>query len=893
MTPPTSPPLKVLLVEDNPADARLVLELLRESGTTWVTVTHADRLERAMEELQNGHFEAILLDLNLPDSDGLETLARAHGEAFDVPILVVTGISDEDVAAAAVRAGAQDYLIKGKLDAEVLRRAIRYAVERKEAEATIRWLTLAVEQSPAAVFMTDLDGTIRYVNRTFTQVTGYEPGEAIGRTPSILKAGGTPPETYRALWDTVLAGSIWSGELWNLRKNGERYLDAVLVSPIRDPHGTITHLLGVHEEITARHAAEIKIQRSEERFRRLVENATDSITLLDADGLVSHKTEALAPALGYPLGELSGHSAFDLIHPDDLRTAEQMIAAVLSDPDHPARGELRGCHKDGSWRDLEAIAANHLADPAIEAIVVTFRDVTEQKAAEVALRESEARFRQMAEHINEAFFVLELPSRTTSYLSPIWSELLGRPLSDIIDFELILNAVHVEDHADAVRTLEKVFGGEAVSSTFRIVRSDGAPRWVRGRAFPVLNEAGEVYRVVGVVEDITMLRRAEEHFAQAQKLEAVGRLAGGVAHDFNNMLTVILGEVAMMKELPLKPLTREGLEAIDKAAQSAVSLTRQLLTFSRRQLIEPTVFDLNAVVSDTARMLQRLIGEDVRLATELAHGGGMIKADRGQIEQVLANLVVNARDAMPNGGTITITTEGVRVGAAEVALFAKAPPGLYILLAVTDTGTGMTEAVRAQAFEPFFTTKDAGKGTGLGLATCYGIVTQNDGHIAIVSEEGVGTTVSVLLPSTDIAPSVREERRLGILTGGGETILLVEDDEAVRRIGARILQRLGYRVSEAADALAALAILDTTDEHFDLLLTDVVMPGMGGRELADTVRQMRPDIKTLFASGYSEDMILQNRLLEHEVTVIQKPYSIEGLARSVRHALDKRVVDQP
>lgn len=787
-------PFKLLLVEDNPSDARLVRELLREPGSTPVAVTLAERMDAAVEHMRHEGFGAIILDLNLPDSRGLETLSRAHQEASDAPILVLTGFDDEELAAAAVRSGAQDYLVKGELDAEILRRAIRYAVERKHAEATIRWLTLAVEQSPAAVFMTDLDGTIRYVNRTFSLVSGFEPAEAIGRTPRILSSGNTPSETFRSMWETILGGCTWSGEVWNRRKNGERYLDAVRVSPIRDAHGTITHLLAIQEDITERHRQQDAVRRSEERFRKMVEHASDVIMLLRSDGRITYCTQSLRPTLGYEAGQLVGHEVLDLIHPDDCPAAARMLSEVMRDTIQTQRGEVRVRHREGRWRDLDVIVVNQLDDPAIGALIVTFRDVTDSRMAASALRESEARFRQMAEHIKEAFFIVESPSGKTLYVSPTYAEIWGREPSDE-EPDLWLQSVHVDDFSLVLANRAKLLSGEPVTSQFRIVRPDLTERWVRSRVFPVQNEAGTVYRLVGVAEDITELRRAEEQFAQAQRLDAVGRLAGGVAHDFNNLLTVVQLEAELLqRESLLDDQTIKGLEEILKAANRAATLTRQLLTFSRRQPFEPTVFHINEVVTETTRMLERLVGEHVRMVCDLASGNALIRADRGQMEQVLTNLVVNARDAMPRGGTLRIETRNVELAEDDAVRISDIAPGPYVQLSVSDTGIGMSAAVKARAIEPFFTTKEATKGTGLGLATSYGIVRASGGQLTLESDVEVGTTVRVFLPRLRHAPQDGDAGTAPALLKGTETILLVEDEDAVRHATVRILERLGYRV---------------------------------------------------------------------------------------------------
>lgn len=391
-----------------------------------------------------------------------------------------------------------------------------------------------------------------------------------------------------------------------------------------------------------------------------------------------------------------------------------------------------------------------------------------------------------------------------------------------------------------------------------------------------------VERLEGKVAE---LEKTQARVVHAQRMEAVGRLAAGVAHDFNNLLTVIFAEtdLAVSSLAPDDP-SREPFTEIRRASEQAASLTRQLLAFSRRQLIEPEVFSVNDLVHDVTKMLQRLVGEDIQLETRPTADRPMVKADHGQLEQVVMNLVVNARDALPRGGRITLTTQTVALDEDYARNNPDVVAGEYVMLAVSDTGTGMTEDVKAHVFEPFFTTKERGRGTGLGLATSYGIVKQGGGHIALYSELGVGTTAKVYLPlSGERATAVAPARGL---PSGNETVLLVEDELAVRRVAARMLRSWGYQVHEAGNGGEALAVLTKHPEQFHLLLTDVVLPGMAGRELAEHVLRLRPGIKVLFASGYTDDVILQRQLIARDVALLQKPFTAESLSRKVRSVLD-------
>ena len=587
-------------------------------------------------------------------------------------------------------------------------------------------------------------------------------------------------------------------------------------------------------------------------------------------------------------------SEFHALTIDDLQPTDA-VPIPRTELDQP----LASHHEDGLWRhrikdgtiiDVE-IVAHPMRFKGRPSEMVVAHDISERRCAEAAMRESEERLRQMANHINEAFFVVELPAWQPVYVSSTWAEIWGRPMSEASNPDVWLDAIHPDDRPSGVEAQEMNRQGEPAVTVFRVVRPDGTLRRVRGRTFPVRDERGAVYRVVGVSEDITELRLAESRFAQAQKMEAIGRLAGGVAHDFNNLLTVILGEAdELQRELaPDTPAAASATE-IRNAGQRAATLTRQLLAFSRRQLIAPVVFDLRSAVNGLGNMLRRLIGEDIDLVMRLAADTWNPIADPGQIEQVLANLVVNARDAMTAGGTLTIETGNVTLDNEYAREIIDVQPGDYVVMTVSDTGTGMTADVRARLFEPFFTTKEQGKGTGLGLATCYGIVKQTGGHMSVYSEPGLGTTAKVYLPRGVAAPDGDLTAEPPVLPRGGETILLVEDEVAVRRIAARLLQGQGYTLLEARNGAEAADLIASHRGNIDLLLTDVVLPGIGGREIAEQARAKRPGIKVLFTSGYTDDVILQHRLLEQHVALLTKPFSRESIARKVREVLDTPAV---
>ena len=624
-------------------------------------------------------------------------------------------------------------------------------------------------------------------------------------------------------------------------------------------------------------------------FHHLIgQQCADAIALIGADGNFLYQSPAAARVLGMDPAPLLGASFVGTIHPDDQERAREAFLNVLRAPATRASAEVRFAHPDGTWHWMEATLTNMLDEPNVNAVVSNYRDVTQMRGTVQALKDSEERFREIAEYIQEAFFVTDMATSQPLYVSPNWSVIWGRPLEEGYDPEVWSQAIHPDDRERMAVSQALVHEGRSQDDVFRIVRPDGKQRWVHARVFPVTDSAGRVYRTVGVAADITELRQAEWRFAQAQKMEAMGRLAGGVAHDFNNLLTVISGEAELLQQ-DIAADTDQGemLRDIRHAAASAAGLTRQLLAFSRKQLVEPSVFDLNTAIEDTSKMLRRLIGENVQLETRLEPVLGMVRLDRGQFEQVLTNLAVNAKDAMPNGGLLVLETAPVELDQDYAMMYPEVRAGDYVLLSVGDTGVGMSPEVKANVFDPFFTTKERGHGTGLGLAMIHGIVKQAGGHIAVYSEPNIGTTFRLYFPR--IMEPDRPERRPVEVTGvprGDETILLVEDEDLVRRVASRMLASLGYTVLEARDATEAQEALATPGSKVQLLFTDVVLPGMQGRELAALVKGKLPAMRVLFTSGYSDDVILQHQLLSRDVTVVQKPYNRDELARKVREVLD-------
>jgi len=874
--------LRLLVVDDDEEDFILVRGMLASTAE----LHHVPTIEAALERLDAVSFDLLLLDYRLGAASGLDLLREVRRRGIDLPVIFLTGRGDEEIAVEAFKSGACDYLVKGKLTEPALSRAVNYAVQ-------------------------------------------------IHRNAKLLE----------------------------------------------DAHG--------------------RLRASEEKFRALIENISDTVAVLDGAGVVLYANAS--GAFGYSDLENVGRSGFELIHPEDLDRVRQLYLDCVRSPEGRARAEFRVRHKDGSWRDVEATAANHLGHPAIQGIIVSYHDITDRKRAEQALRLSDEIVRhagaiilacnsrgeityasdsvtpllgyEPSEILGERWwrktfadpqaglnaqmalarsaagsaspsltsYTREIRHKNGSLRWILWHDTkgpddlvigVGHDVTDLKEaeeklrlqgkaLEAAANAIVITDREGIIRWVNPAFErltgyslAEAQGQTPRLLKSgeqgsdfyknlwdtilagnvwhgelvnkrkDGSKFVDEMTITPLKGEDGSIRNFIGVKQDITEQRRLRDQLLQAQKMEAVGRLSGGVAHDFNNILGVILGYSDLLAErIPEFDPMRRQVEQIHRAGERAASLTRQLLAFSRQQVLQPVVFNLNLVVSEMDKMLHRLIGEDIEITTELAPNLANIRADRSQVEQIVMNLAVNARDAMPTGGRLLIETRNCMLDEIYAQNHSGIAAGPYVMLAVTDTGVGMAKEVQAHVFEPFFTTKDIGKGTGLGLATVYGIVQQSGGHVWVYSEPGKGTTFKIYLPSAGGTAIEFPSEPFASESRGHERILLVEDSGPLRELTRDLLRSCGYEVIVAEDGEQAVDIAEGCDP-FDLLITDVVMPGMNGPELARMLQQAHPDTQVLYISGYTDHAVLKNGKLDRDAAFLQKPYTRHELSRKVRELLN-------
>jgi PAS domain S-box-containing protein len=634
-------------------------------------------------------------------------------------------------------------------------------------------------------------------------------------------------------------------------------------------------------------AVERTLRSSEILYRRLFETAKDGIFLLDAEtGQITEANPYLIDLLGYSHCELVGKKLWEIGPFKDIE-ASRSAFQELQQREYIHYEDLPLKAKDGQRVEVEFVSNVYTVGEK-KVIQCNIREISQRKRAEEALRESEERYRELFENANDIIYTHDLAGDFIS-INRMGEQISGYTRDEIFKMNItqMVGPEHLEHVRQMVADPTSWVGAtscelEIVTRNHERVMLEVSPRLVWEKRKPVA--------VQGIARDITARKKLEDQLRQAQKIDAIGKLAGGVAHDFNNILTAIIGHTdLMLRDLGQDPeRTLSGLQAIKSAAERAAGLTQQLLAFSRKQVLQPVVLDLNARISESLKMLRPLITEHIELALALDPSLGRMKADPGQIEQVIVNLVVNARDAMPQGGKLTIETARVHLDDEYARQHASVRPGQYVMLAVSDTGSGMNADAQAHIFEPFFTTKGRGKGTGLGLSTVYGIVKQSGGSIWVSSGQSEGTTFKIYFPCVEeCAEAMVTRTRSAESPPGSETILVVEDEEMVRGLVCQILKNKGYRVLEASNGEEGLLVCRQQSSPIHIMVTDVVMPGMNGRDLANRVASIRPAMKVLFMSGYSEDAVVSDGLLDRGLSFIQKPFTPEALAWKVREVLER------
>ena len=645
------------------------------------------------------------------------------------------------------------------------------------------------------------------------------------------------------------------------------------------------------------HAKEA-LRASEERYGSVVAALAEGIVFMDADGRLQASNASAERILGLTAEQIGGRTTFDprwrAVHEDGSPFPGDTHPITVSlRTGQPCSNMIMGVHKPSgelTWISINSQPLFRRGERKPYAAVASFFDITDRKRAEDALRATQARLRDVLASSTAVVYATKLTAEgyAPSWVSENVTRVLGYDVGEALHPQWWVHHLHPADRSRVLAEISTLLRKGELTLEYQFQAKNGAYRWVHDEARLLRDPTGLPVEVFGAWLDITERKQLEQQFQQAQKMEAVGRLAGGVAHDFNNLLTAILGSADLVLD-DLKPNApeREEIQEIRRAALRAADLTRQLLAFSRQQVISPTVLNPNEVGANMDKLLRRLLGEDVDLRTVLTPEPGAIKADPSQLEQVVVNLAVNARDAMPGGGKLTIETQNVDLDEEYAGGHVSAQPGSYVMLAVSDTGSGMDAVTQARIFEPFFTTKEKGKGTGLGLATVYGIVKQSGGWIWVYSEPGHGTTFKIYLPRvTEAAAPAAPSPVLPMSVRGSETVLLAEDDEMIRALVQKVLKANGYTTLVAESGPAALRLAGQHDGRIHLLMTDVVMPGMNGREVAERLAPAHAGIEVLYLSGYTDDAIVHHGVLEPGIAFLQKPFTPAVLVRKVREVLD-------
>jgi len=741
----------------------------------------------------------------------------------------------------------------------------------------------AVESSSDAIITTSLDGTITGWNSAAERLYGYAAAETLGMNVSLLVPPERQPEIHDELRRIGWGETIEQNETVRLRKDGSRVDVSLAISPIRATSGAIIGISKVARDIAEANRTRQVLRQQTEELRRVFETSQDLIIVLDSRGDVVQISPSCHTILGYRPEEMIGRSGADLMHPDHLENSQKEMRAARRGL-HLNLADTRCIKKDGQEVWLSWLGT--WSEPAQRFFCVG-RDMTESRRAQEALRESERLSRGIIDTALDAFIQID-DSGVIRDWSAQGEKILGWSRAEVLGRNVFALMGQPDGQGPLKKALEAFLlsGNETVAYPRRellIRRRDGSEIMAELSVAALRTRDGFLFNAF--VRDLTDRIAAEERIRQSEKMEAVGQLTGGIAHDFNNILTVITGTIeilaAAVKDDPqLATITR----MIDEAASRGAELTQHLLAYARKQPLEPKVTDVNALIVDTAKLLQRTLGEHVEIASVFESERCPALVDPNQLVTAILNLTLNARDAMPGGGKVMIETGFAVLDDGYAKMNADVRPGHYAMIAVSDTGTGVPAAMLDKVFDPFFTSKGPGKGTGLGLSMVYGFIKQSAGHITIYSEEGHGTTIKMYLPSAIDSVPAAEPAKAPVVVGGDETILVVEDDKLVRDYVLTQLHSLGYATLDAANATEALALV--RDGHaFDLLFTDVIMPGMNGRQLADEMQKSRPGLKVLYTSGYTENAIIHHGRPDEGVLLLAQPYPKSEMAIMIRKAL--------
>jgi len=765
---------------------------------------------------------------------------------------------------------------------------VRDITARKRAEEAVVWLAAIVESSRDAIIGKDLSGKITSWNKSAQLMYGYTAEEVIGKSILLLVPPDRSQEVCKVLDELRAGRRLENFETVRIARNGKRLIVSLTISPVLDAYGTVIGGSIIARDISDRQANEEALRRANETS---IYASPVPIIAADMRGICTMWNPAAEKLFGWKEQEVVGEPI--PIIPRDEAEAAALLHRWLMSGETVTGLEVRRRKRDGSSVAI-SLSATPLWDEhqKVRGMIGFFTDITERKRAEEALQAAEEKYRGIFENALEGIYQSTPEGRFIS-INPALARMFGfdSPQELIAACNDDGNPEYVIPQlpADFVRELET--RGVIRRFEYQARRKDGSMIWVSAAASAVRDAQGRITHFEGTVQNITQSRELEQQVLQMQKMEAVGRLAGGVAHDFNNVLMAISSYAELLHGRILEnDANRRYIDEISKATDRAASLTQSLLAFGRKQLISPKVLDLNQLIAEQVKMLRRLIPENIDLSFLPGSTLGRVKADHGQIEQVVMNLVINARDAMANEGKILIETANVELDGNDCGLPDPSQAGSYVMLVVSDTGCGIDAETKAHIFEPFFTTKEQGKGTGLGLAIVFGIVKQSGGHISLHSEPGHGATFRIYLPRIEAAAQAEGIEPQSNSCRGHETILLVEDEGAVLESAAEYLAENGYRVLKAREGPEALKVAEQHLQPIHLLLTDLIMPRMSGRDLSERLADIHPETKVIFISGYSENLLSHGQVIDPKHVLLQKPFRLAVLGRRIRETLESAPV---
>jgi two-component system cell cycle sensor histidine kinase/response regulator CckA len=880
----------ILLIEDDPDDIFLIKQLLASNDNKTIELVCTSYLSDGLTKIQTTDISVILLDLFLPDSKGIDTIHKVREKVSEIPIIILTGIDDEELAFQAAQKGAQDYLLKGDLDEKLLMKSILYAIERKRIEHALRESEIKyknlVESSPDIIWSFSSKNGIIYVSSRVETILGYSPAYLY---------------INPWLWQKLIHANdrhAWKKEIYNPcsttpidiqyrikdnKNDWHRFHDRSIDKCIKNDEIIVNC---ISTDITQRKQYEHRLELAD----RIISTVDNLVLVADKNGKITFASPSLKRILGYKQKEVLGNKWWTIARKNDVQSKreKQYISNIAKRkmkpspfPDERIAYDKHGNKHCILWQDTKG--------PGYTTISIGV-DITSHKKTEDELSKLAALVEQAAESI-----IITDIDGNIEYVNPAFEKFSSYSFQDVKQKNPRILKSGITDSKVYNELWETISSGNTWTGTLINKRKDGKIFFEDAIIFPIKDHSGNIINYAAVKRDITSEKELEGQLHQSQKLEAIGKLAGGIAHDFNNMLTVINGftELILLEMEPANPLYSD-ISTILKEGQRASNLTRQLLAFGRKQIIEPRIIDINKQITELDKMMRRLIGEDIKIIKRLVKNVSTITADPMQIQQIIVNLLVNARDAINQ--KIHHTAQKKIIIETSV-LYSKKPytskhplnkDGQYVIISVSDNGTGMDEETKLKLFEPFFTTKKKINGSGLGLSTVYGIVKQNSADIFFESELGKGSIFKIYWPASNEKQEIvhpEPEENLEDLKGR-ETILLVEDNKSVLNYGDKTLRSLGYNVISASNGIEALEKLKRKNIVIDLLITDVIMPDMDGNELAAKLKKLKPEIKILFTSGYTDNHITKSSILKTGINFMTKPFSFYTLARKVREVID-------